>query len=354
MRVVVTGASGNLGTALLRRLTPTGEHEIVGLVRRVPPPEPPYDRVAWHEVDLTAPDAAPLLDAAFEGADAVVHLAWGFQPTRDVRYLERLGVGGTRQVLAAAVRAEVAHLVHLSSVGAYARAPGRRVDESWPTTGIPTLAYSRHKVAAERILDDHDARGLAPVVARMRPGFVLQVDAGSGLARYGLPSWLPSSAVRLLPVLPLDRRFVIPVVHSDDVADALARVLDRRLGGAFNLAAEPPVTRDDVAAALRARPVHVPSTVLGAALRAAWHARLQPLDPGWLDLSFSVPLLDTSRARDELGWEPRTDARAALRHVVEGIGRGAGTASPVLRPRSLATAVATAVTRGPTSRRRRP
>ena len=354
MRIAVTGASGNLGTALLRRLAPTGDDELVGVVRRVPPPEPPYDQVTWHEVDLTSRDAAAALDQAFSGADAVVHLAWGFQPARDVRYLERLGVGGTREVLAAAVRADVAHLVHLSSVGAYAPAPGTRVDESWRTTGIPTLAYSRHKVTVERMLDVHDARGAAPLVTRMRPGFVLQHDAGSGLARYGLPSWLPSSVVGLLPVLPLDRRFVIPVVHSDDVADALARVLHRRVGGAFNLSAEPPVTRDDVAAALGARPVHVPSHVLGAALRVAWHARLQPLDPGWLDLGFSVPLLDTARAREELGWEPRTDARTALRQVVEGIGQGAGTPSPVLRPRSFASAVVTAVRRGPTSRRRLP
>lgn len=354
MRIAVTGASGNIGTALLRRLGAAGEHDLVGVVRRAPPGEPPYDEAGWVEADLTAPDVASRLDEAFREADAVVHLAWGFQPSRDVRYLERLGVGGSREVLEAATRAGVGHLVHMSSVGAYAPAPGRRVSESWPTTGIGTLGYSRHKVAVERLLDVHDAAGASPVVTRLRPGFVLQHDAGSGLDRYGLPSWFPSSALRHVPVLPLDRRLVIPVVHADDVADAVARALDRGAAGAFNLAAEPPVTRDDIAAALGTRPVHVPSSVLGAALRAAWQARLEPLDPGWLDLALSVPLLDTARARDELGWRPRTDARAALRDALAGMAQGAGTASPVLRPRTLLSAVASAVGRGPTSRRREP
>lgn len=353
MRIVVTGASGNLGTALLRRLVGDGGHEVVGVVRRPPSGGPPYDRVRWHAVDLTAPDAETGLDVALEGADAVVHLAWGFQPSRDVAYLEQLGVGGTRKVLTAATRAGAGHLVHLSSVGAYAPSPGRRVAETWATTGAPTSAYSRHKVAAERLLDSHDTLGEAPLVTRLRPGFVLQRDAGSALLRYGLPSWVPSAAVGLLPVVPLDRRLTIPVVHADDVADAVVRVLDRRVGGAFNLAAEPPVTQADIAAALGARPLHLPSAVLGGVLRATWRAHLQPLDPSWLDLAFSVPLLDTTRARDELGWTPGTDATTALAEAIDGMRHGVGTSSPVLRPRSLVDGLTTAARRGPTSRRDR-
>jgi UDP-glucose 4-epimerase len=53
----------------------------------------------------------------FDGADVVVHLAWGFQPTRATRYLTRLGVGGTSAVLQAAHASSVGHLIHMSSVG---------------------------------------------------------------------------------------------------------------------------------------------------------------------------------------------------------------------------------------------
>lgn len=354
MRIVVTGASGNLGTALLRRLTADGVHDVVGLVRRPPEGGDPYDQVAWTSLDLTAPDAATGLEAAFRGADAVVHLAWGFQPARDVAYLERLGVGGTAKALAAARAADVGHLVHVSSVGAYSPSPGRRVDESWPVAPTPTSPYSRHKVAAEGLLDEHEAAGGQPLVTRLRPGFVLQHDAGSALLRYGMPSWLPTSAIGLVPVVPLDRRLRIPVVHADDVADAAVRVLGQRAAGAFNLAAEPAVTAQDFAGALHAPHLHVPAAALGAVLRAAWAAHVQPLDPSWLDLAFSVPLLDTTRARDELGWAPATDAVAALRQAVEGMRAGAGTTSAVLRPRALSSELATVLARGATSRRRRP
>jgi UDP-glucose 4-epimerase len=77
---------------------------------------------------------------------------------------------------------------------------------------------------------------------------------------------------------------VIPKVHADDVADAIARELDAEVGGAVNLAAEPPITAHRIADALGARPVHIPSSLLQPVMSAAWHARLQQVDTGWLDM----------------------------------------------------------------------
>ena len=183
---------------------------------------------------------------------------------------------------------------------------------------------------------------------------MLQREAGSALLRYGLPAYVPAWTLRVLPVLPVDRRLVIPIVHTDDVADAVVRVLHRRATGAFNLAAEPPVTRDDFAAALGARPVHVPAPALRGLLGLTWRAHVQPLDPGWLDLGFAVPLMDTGRARTELGWAPSVDARAALAEAIEGMRDEAGTASPALRPRSVLAALGKLVTSGPIGRRHLP
>ena len=56
---------------------------------------------------------------AFVDADAVVHLAWGFQPSHRPDLLRELGVGGTERVAAAVAAVGVPHLVHMSSVGAY-------------------------------------------------------------------------------------------------------------------------------------------------------------------------------------------------------------------------------------------
>lgn len=337
MRIVVTGCSGNVGTALLHRLVDRGD-ELVGVVRRPPKPAGIYARVSWRRVDLADPGCTAALPDIFEGADAVVHLAWGFQPTRNTDYLTRVGVGGTAAVLEAAHNARVGQVVHMSSVGAYAPGRyGRRVDESWPTTGIRSSPYSRDKSAAEALVDEyiseHGDRGVP--VARMRPGFIVQRLAASGLMRYALPGFVPMRAVPLLPLLPLDRRLCIPLIHADDVADAFARVIERRASGPFNLAAEPPVRRADVAKALHARPLHIPSWVLGAVVDVAWRARLQPVDRGWLDMAFGVPLLDCTRARGELDWRPRWSSTEALADVISGVAQEAHTESPPLRQRSM-------------------
>jgi UDP-glucose 4-epimerase len=354
VRIVVTGASGNVGSALLRRLAGQ-QHDLVGLARRLPGSDAPFDAATWHSVDLTEPSAAAVLHEVLRGADAVVHLAWGFQPSHDLDYLERLGVGGTRRVLDAVAAADVPHLVHMSSVGAYsAKQDDQPVDESWPTGGVPTSPYSRHKSAAERLLDDHERDHPNRVVTRLRPGIVGQHSAGSALLRYAVPAVVPAAVLGHVPVLPLDRGLVVPMVHADDVADAIVRVLEGRVPGPFNLAAEPPVTTAAIAGALGARLVHVPSAVLRAGLSLAWHARLEQVDPGWLDLGFAVPLMDTSRAAAELGWAPSVDALSVLEETLAGMREGAADRSPVLRPRTVAGQLARAAQRGIVSRRREP
>jgi nucleoside-diphosphate-sugar epimerase len=349
VRIVITGASGNVGTAVLRTLNEIGEHDVVGVVRRPPEPVDVYGRVQWHGLDLADDDAEAHLRAVFEGADAVIHLAWGFQPTRNTEYLNRVGVSGTRAVLAAAHTVGVGHLVHQSSVGTYA--PGRYgepVDESWPTTGVRTSPYSRDKSAAEALLDEYEQQhgGDGVSIARMRPGFIVQRVAASGLMRYALPGYVPMLAVPLLPILPLDRRLCIPLIHADDVADAIVQAVQRRARGPFNVAAEPPVTRDLVAEVLDAWPIHVPSAVLGSLVDVTWRARLQPIDRGWLDMAFSVPLLDCARARAELDWQPRWSAQEALADVMGGVAQQAHTASPPLRRRSMLEQLQRDVTRG--------
>ena len=146
--VAVTGASGNLGTALLRRLTAPGSGvaEVRGLARRRPPDTAPYDGVRWYLADLGKEASDEVLPGFLDGADAVVHLAWALQPGRRPDDLRRVNVEGTGRVVRAAAAAGVAHVVHLSSLGAYAPgAVGQQVTEDWPTTGIPSAQYSRDK-----------------------------------------------------------------------------------------------------------------------------------------------------------------------------------------------------------------
>lgn len=338
MKVAITGASGNVGTALLRHLAAAApDWSVVGLCRRPPTGgEPAYSRVSWRSCDLADPASAAVLTEAFAGADAVVHLAWAIQPNRDERALAAVNLDGSRRVFRAAVEARVPHLVHASSVGAYSPGPkDRPVDESWPADGVPGSSYSRHKATVERDLDQLEQDAAAPVVARVRPGLIFQHDAGSEIVRYFLGPLVPTRLVgaRWLPALPLPDEFVFQAVHAEDVADAYWRVLDRRAAGAFNLGAEPVMTPERLAEVFRGRRTRLPVSVVRRVAAMTWRAHLQPTDPGWIDLASSAPVMSTARARTELDWVARHDARSALVDLLTGIGRGAGTSSAVMAPR---------------------
>src|SRR3954451_2458904 len=139
MRVVVVGASGNVGTSVLAALVADDDIEsIVGIARRRPQLEVP--KTEWIAADV----ATDGLEPHFEGADAVVHLAWAIQPSHDLEAVRRINVDGSARVFDATARADVPALVYASSVGAYSTGPkDRAVDESWPTDGVPTSFYSR-------------------------------------------------------------------------------------------------------------------------------------------------------------------------------------------------------------------
>lgn len=348
MRILITGASGNVGTALRRRLA--GEDvEVVGLARRPPEGEPDdLARTRWHAVDLGQPDAGERLVAALAGVDVVVHCAWRIQPSRseaDRASMRAVNVDGTAALVAAMAAAGTAHLVVLSSVGVYAAGPvdGAKVavDESWPATGLATSLYSRQKAEVEAHLDAVEAAGGGPTVTRVRPGLVLQAAAGAEVARYFLGPLVPVGALGVLrrlglPVFPLPLQAQLPVVHADDLADALWRAARERTVGGLNVVAADPVEPDDLARALGARrAVGVPLGVFRALAWATWRLGLQPTDPGWVDLAAFTPLLRTERARS-LGWAPRVGAADALDELVAAVASGRGGGTPVLRGRGAA------------------
>jgi UDP-glucose 4-epimerase len=340
MTVAVTGATGNLGTALLRRLTArsNGVAEVRGLSRRMPPAVAPYDKVRWFSADLSTPESDATLAEFLDGADAVVHLAWAIQPGREPERLRQVNVDGTERLARAAMTAGVGHVVHMSSLGAYAAAAvGQRVTEDWPTTGIPTAQYSRDKSDAERIMRETVELPGDAVLTVVRPTLVLQPEAGSEIGRYflgpllyGLARHTPGLLAHYIP-LPLPQ-VAVSFVHSDDVADAVERILDRRAPGAFNLAAEPLLDASGIARTLGVFRVPVPALALRTALAAAFAAHLVPTEPGWLDIGLKAPALDSTRARRLLDWAPFHRGDEVLEQFVTALGVGTGGASPLLRP----------------------
>ncbi len=330
MRIVVVGATGNVGTSLVEALgRDDGVREIIGVARRKPALQLP--KVEWRVADVARSELVP----HFEGADVVVHLAWLIQPTRDLAALRATNVDGSRRVFEAVRRAGVPALVYASSVGAYSPGPkDRAVDESWPTNGIASNEYSRQKAEVERILDAFERESPDVRVVRLRPGLIFKRESATEQRRYFAGPFLPGSLLRrgLVPFVPDIPRLVFQAVHSLDVGEAYRLAAVRDVRGAFNVAAEPVLDMKAIARVLGARTFELHPGLARALASAAWRAHLVPITPSWLDMGRGVPLMDTTRARTELGWEPRRTALQAIEELLAGMREGAGFKTPPLAP----------------------
>ena len=335
MRVVITGATGNVGTSLVEALSvDPAVDSILGIARRPTTWAPP--KTEWASADLRD---APLEDL-FDGADAVVHLAWIFQPTHDPLATWDNNVRGAERVFEAAAARGVGALVHASSVGAYRPRAGQEpVAEDWPTDSLPSVAYGREKAYLERVLDRVAAQHPVMRVVRMRPCFLFKAASASAQRRLFAGPLLPTSALRLHPPkLPVPAGLRFQAMHTSDVAEAYRAALHEPVRGAFNLAADPPIDPRLLAGALGAEPIEVPMGVVRSAVALAWHARLLPASPHLVDLVAGIPLLDSTRARRELDWSPRRTGPEALAELVEGLRTRGSFPPPPLAPDQLARA----------------
>lgn len=267
-------------------------------------------------------------------------LAWLFQPTHDPVLTWRVNVLGSLAVYRAAAEAGVAAVVHASSVGAYSArpdvagdGPDRPVGEDWPTHGWPGAAYTREKAYLERALDAWEAEHPGIRLVRLRPSFVFRREAAVEQRRLFAGPFVPQTLLRpgRLPVLPDIPGLRFQAVHSDDVGEAVRLAVTGDARGAFNLAGDPVVDMTVLAGLLRARLVRVPAGAARAALAAAWHLRLAPAAPGLFDAVLRLPVMDTGRARDVLGWTPQRSSTEALSSFLAGLAAPTGP-TPALDP----------------------
>lgn len=330
MRVVVVGATGNVGTSVVRALAADESvSSIVGVARRLPGWR--IDRTDWRRADVASSD----LTRIFDGADVVVHLAWLFQPTRHPATTWRANVLGSMRVFRSVAEAGVPALIHASSVGAYSPGPkDRPVDESWPTHGWPGAAYGREKAYVERVLDvfEHDHRTIR--VVRMRPAFVFQRVAATEQRRLFGGPLVPRRLIKpgRVPFVPDIPGLRLQAVHAEDAAEAYRLAVTREVKGAFNIAAEPVLGPQDLAELLGTRTVPVSPGLARAAMAAGWHLRLLPAAPGLFDMALQLPVMKVERARDVLGWTPRHSSWEAMREMFDGLHDGAGMETAPLAP----------------------
>jgi UDP-glucose 4-epimerase len=332
LTVAVTGPTGDIGRAAVRALEQAPEVErIVGMARRpFDPADLGWERAEYRQGDVLDRES---VDALVEGADVVVHLA--FIILGDDEETREINVRGSRNVFEAAVAAGASRLVYTSSVAAYGfhRENPQPLTEDVEPRGTEGFYYSAQKAELEGLLDelvsgsDIESYVLRPCIVAGNDATTLIDEVVDMMSLNGAlaPFQRMLQALPVVaPVLP-DPGVPFQLVHNDDVATAVrSAALGRGTPGVYNLAAEETLTSADIAAALGWRSLPVPSLAVDAATSVLTNAPLMPARAGWIN-AFSVPVvMDTSRARDQLGWTPEHGAHATLDETVEAA-RAAGT-----------------------------
>jgi UDP-glucose 4-epimerase len=325
LTVAITGPTGDIGRATVRALERSREVErIVGMARRpFDPAEHGWKRTEYRRGDVLDRDS---VDELVAGADVVVHLAFLIFGGRDET--RAINLRGSRNVFEAAVGAGVGRLVYTSSVAAYGFHSSNPdvLTEEIPTLGTRDFYYSAQKAELEELLAEVTA-GTETDVYVFRPCIVAGRDAPTLIEGFTgqkivgpriRPLWRALDALPLVgPVLP-DSGVPFQLVHHDDVANAVrAAVLGRGTSGTYNLASEDSITTADVAHALGWRSVPLPRAAVGVLGEIVSRAPFVPAEMGWVDALRKPVLMDTGKARRELRWRARRDAKETLAETVE-------------------------------------
>jgi nucleoside-diphosphate-sugar epimerase len=322
LTVAVTGPTGTFGEGLVPLLQADDRiRRVVGIARR------PFDPAArgWTKMEYRRGDVRDTgaLREAFAGADVVVHLAFLITGNASRDTTRAINVDGTLNAFRAAAEAGARRFVYASSVAAYGFHPDNPVGmtEEWPVRPAAKLFYAQEKAELEQLLEAEAARRPELSLYMLRPPVVL------GPHTVGAKDVLPG------PLAPLGRRLAeqstrrlpvpVPVavpalplqfIHEDDVGQALLQcVVAAGPPGAYNIAGDGVLTVADVAREYGAIPLPLPAAPAQLAARAVSRLPFLPPVAEWVEAASHPAIMDTTKAREELGWRPRYTGLEALR-----------------------------------------
>jgi nucleoside-diphosphate-sugar epimerase len=322
LTVAVTGPTGTFGAGLVPRLQAEERvGRIIGLARRpFDPVERGWTKMEYRRGDVRDPEA---LREAIRDADVVVHLAFLITGNASRETTRAINVEGTLNVFRAAAAAGVRRFVYASSLAAYGfhRDNPVGMTEEWPVRPAARLFYAQEKAELEQLLAEQAAAHPDLALYLLRPPVVLGPHSLG--AKDVLPGplaplgrWLVEAGNRRLP-------FPVPVVvptlplqfvHEDDVGRALMLcVLGAGPPGAYNIAGDGVLTAADVAREYGAIPLRVPPGPAQLAARVVSRLPFLPPAAEWVEALSHPAIMDTTKAKEQLGWRPRYSGIEALR-----------------------------------------
>ncbi len=297
---------------------------VVGMARR------PFDPASegWTKTEYLQGD---VLDRAsveklVADADVVVHLAFLIFGSMQESHL--INLEGSRNVFEATATSKAKRLIYTSSVAAYGFHDDNPelLTEEVPARGTDEHPYSAQKAEVEELLGNLTGHTDLDVYV-FRPCIVAGPTALSLIEEIPYVKFgerLPDAVRKLAGAVPLVRPIIpdpglpFQLVHEDDVATALvAAVIGKGYGGAYNLAGEGDITMTDLARALGWYSVPVPDLAVDATVAIVSRLPLMPARAAWVTALRVPVLMDTSKAREELLWEPLHDALDTLAVTVE-------------------------------------
>ncbi len=317
----VTGGSGFVGAALIERLRSEGWD-----VRALARSEASAKKVTGLGAELVAGDLGytGALTGGARGCDVCFHAAAKVEDWGDPADFERINVHGTRNVIVACREAGVRRLVHVGTEAALmAGDPLVNVDESAPLRPDSPSLYPSSKAKAEELVREANDSELETVVVRPRfvwgKGDTTLLPALTEMVRKGRFRWVGGGGQ------------LTDTTHIDNTVEGLWLAATRAPAGGvyFVTDGEPVVFREFVSAMLATQGVEapdkdVPTGVASAGALASerlWRVLKRPGSPPLTRFAVWVSsqecTLDISRARAEMGYEPRTTRAQGLAELAE-------------------------------------
>jgi nucleoside-diphosphate-sugar epimerase len=328
LTVAVTGPTGTFGFGLIPLLEADPRIErVVGIARRpFDPQQHGWTKMEYRRGDVRDPDA---LRDAFDEADVIVHLAFMITGTASREKIRAINVEGTLNAFKAAVAAGAARFVYASSVAAYGFHDDNPIGmtEDWPSRPATRLFYAQEKAELEQLLREQADAHPELALYLLRPPIVLGPHAVG--AKDALPAPLTALAQKALDAanrLPVPLPVPVPdlpmqFIHEDDVGHALLKcVVADGPPGAYNIAGDGTVTAADIVRELGFTPITVPAGISRGAARAAASVPLPSFAPPaveWVEAASQPAIMDTTKAKRELGWQPQHSALDTLRETLK-------------------------------------